>query len=62
MNLMTVKEIAGEYQIFDEGAIRWLLFNRSSNGLSQAVVKIGRKVFLDKDAFDNWVSEKREGK
>lgn len=62
MDLRTIKEIAGLYPIFSEVSLRWLLFNRDTNGLQEAIVKIGRKVFFDKDAFESWVRNQREVK
>lgn len=36
-------------------SIRWLIFNAKSNGLESAICRIGRRVFIDVDAFDAWL-------
>jgi hypothetical protein len=37
------------------GAVRWWVFNEHNNGLAaaDAVVRIGRRVYLDEDRFDD---------
>ena len=53
--LFTVKQFAERHQAFTEGGLRWLLFHRETNGLSQAVVQIGRRVLLDETIFFEWL-------
>jgi hypothetical protein len=55
-NLKTVAQFAAESP-FTAGQVRWWIFNSSANGLDawQAVVRIGRRVYLDATAFDKWV-------
>lgn len=38
--------------------LRWLIFNASSNGLEAAICRIGRRVYIDVDAFDAWLQVK----
>jgi hypothetical protein len=40
-----------------ENQLRWLIFNADANGLSAhgAIVRIGRRVYIDEDAFDRWI-------
>lgn len=45
---------------FSYGALRWLMFHRASNGLSRAVVKVGRRTFIDRDRFAEWLASLRE--
>jgi hypothetical protein len=42
---------------FTAGGIRWLIFNADSNGLSahRAIIRIGRRVFIDEHAFNQWI-------
>ena len=43
---------------FTEAQLRWWIFNRSQNGLSasHAVVRIGRRVYIDVDGFERWIA------
>ena len=62
-NLKTVPELAAESP-FSEGQLRWLIFSAGSNGLAQAdaVVRVGRRVYLDVDRFSDWIdAQNRSG-
>ncbi len=72
MRLATVNnlpDVAG-YEWLSVPALRHLIFNSQDrlnsmgetipgNGLDKAIVRIGRKVLIDLDAFDEWVNEHR---
>jgi hypothetical protein len=53
--LLTVKQLCQQYPAFTPGGVRWLLFHRQTNGLHTAVVKIGRRVLIDVEAFFAWI-------
>lgn len=53
-NLKSVTQFAAESP-FTEAQLRWWIFNASTNGLQSAVVRIGRRVYIDVDAFSAWV-------
>lgn len=52
----TVKQLAMEYPAFTTSAIRWLIFNETSNGFSMCIRRIGRRVIIDAEAFEQWVA------
>jgi hypothetical protein len=56
-NLMTVRQFCAAHPAFTEGSVRWLLFNRETNGLSVALVKKGRRIWIDVDAFFHWLEQ-----
>ena len=56
-NLMTVRQFCGAHPAFTEGSVRWLLFNRATNGLSVALVKKGRRLWIDVDSFFDWLEQ-----
>lgn len=58
-NLKTVKQTA-ERGPLGFSSLRWLLFNRAENGLAVAVVRVGRRTFIDLDAYDRWLAAQRE--
>jgi hypothetical protein len=41
-------------------AFRWWLFCREQNGLDSAVIRIGRRLYVDEDRFFAWLESKRE--
>lgn len=58
--LTTVKNLPKSYPYadFNEGGIRWLIFNANDNGFSKCIVRAGRKVLIDLDLFEKWLDEK----
>lgn len=44
-----------------EPSIRWLLFNSRENGLDEAgaIVRLGRRVFIDETKFYSWLRSQR---
>lgn len=56
-NLRTVNQFHEERPAFTHGSLRWLIFNERNNGLAAAgaIVRIGRRVYIDVDAFDRWI-------
>jgi len=55
--LSTVKNVPSKYPDanFTESSLRWLLFNAKENGFSSCIVRIGRKVLIDLDRFEDWL-------
>lgn len=52
---LTVEQLAAKYPAFTEPSLRWLLFNRETNGFATAVVQLGRKLLIDEQAFVAWL-------
>jgi hypothetical protein len=54
--LKTVADFAAS-QPFGEGSVRWWIFQAKENGLERAgaIVRIGRRVYIDVNAFDAWL-------
>jgi len=61
MKYITIPEIieGGNYP-FTKGQIRSLLMNRDKNGLSKAVRKIGKRLYVRTDLFDLWIESYEE--
>jgi len=58
-NLQAVAKFAAESKgAFTEAQIRWWIHMSGDNGMAKAgaIVRIGRRVYLDVDAFDRWVT------
>jgi hypothetical protein len=58
-NLRTVKQIAEASPAFSEASLRWLIFNADSNGFSEVLVKVGRRVLIDVRRLDEWLEKNR---
>lgn len=59
-NLKSVSQFAADSP-FTESQIRWWIFNAAANGLQPAIVRIGRRVYIDVDAFGRWIDEQQAG-
>lgn len=55
-NLKTVSQFSGDSP-WTEAQLRWFIFNSGTNGMADAgaVVRVGRRVFLDVDGFERWI-------
>jgi hypothetical protein len=62
MNLSTVEHILAKNPAFTHGQIRWLLHNAVRNGLEAngAVIRLGRRVYLDQERFFVWIQNKSD--
>ena len=60
-NLMEPHEVVEQYpSLFTKKQLDWMLRNRHQSGLDCAVVKVHRKLFIDKAAFEAWLESHRE--
>lgn len=55
--LFTVEQFSAAEPAFKEGSLRWLIFNRDSNGLEEsgALIRVGRRVLIDRSKFLSWL-------
>ena len=60
-NLQTVTRFVAEGP-FSEGQLRWWIFAAKVNGLdaADAVVRVGRRVYIDVDRFADWIERNNE--
>jgi hypothetical protein len=42
---------------FTMGQLRHFLLKRHKNGLDKAIRRIGKRLYLRQDLFDNWIEE-----
>ena len=57
-NLKTVQQFAADSP-FTEAQLRWWIFNAAANGLQSAILRIGRRVYIDGDAFVRWIDSQQ---
>ena len=55
--LRTIRQLASP--AMSEAAIRSYIQEASSNGLDNAVIRMGRRIYLDVDAFNAWLDGRR---
>lgn len=61
MQLLNLKQLSHKHQAFTVDAIRALIIRGAENGLtgSGAVVRIGRRLYIDEAAFEKWLELRR---
>lgn len=59
-DLKTVAAFA-EAGPFTEAQLRWYIFNDAHNGMrdNSVVVRVGRRVYIDVNAFDRWIDSQQ---
>lgn len=57
-SLRTVRQLCRESpHLFSEGSLRWLIFQRKTNGFDHCVLPVGRRLFIDLEALKQWLDE-----
>ena len=60
-NLRTVKQIVeNAYPVITDGKMRFWIFHAEENGLSKAIVRIGGRVYIDRNVFNAWIESHRD--
>lgn len=58
--LATIKNTCKAYPQADitENTLRWFIHKRKTNGFEKCIYRMGSKILIDLDAFENWMAEK----
>ena len=59
-NLRTIAQVAEQCPAFSEAALRKMILRASVNGLEPALVRLGRRVLIDRERFNEWLSQHQE--
>ena len=68
--LLSVKQLSELLPAFTENSLRFHIFNAEprinsqgdtvpGNGLASAIIRVGRKVLVDRDRFIEWIENQR---
>jgi len=58
---VSVKQLSKFYPAFSELSLRWILFNRKTNGADSFVIKVGKKkIIIDTLKFIEWLNGNKE--
>ena len=58
-DVLTVNQLVEEYEAFPEATVRWWIFNADRNGFRQCLLRIGGRVYIDRQAFKDWLFAQR---
>ena len=57
-DLFTVEQMAARWpKILSQLTLRYQLRNRETNGLSMAVVRIGKRLLISEQRYQHWLAE-----
>ncbi|WP_157470274.1 hypothetical protein [Desulfobulbus elongatus] len=57
-HLLTVRKFVEKYPAFTENSIRWLIFNRRTNGFGECFLKVGpKRIFINVPKFFQKIQE-----
>jgi hypothetical protein len=57
----TPNQIAGLYPgAFKKSSVRYLIVQREKNGFDCCIRRFGKKILIDLDEFEKWISEQNE--
>ena len=59
-NLRTIAQVAEQCPAFSEAALRKMILRAQFNGLEPAIVRLGRRVLIDSERFNQWLNQHRE--
>ena len=59
---LTVRQLSDKYPAFPQGGIRHLIFHEEINGFNAVIVRVGKKVLIDENAFLNWIENQKGGR
>jgi len=57
--MMTVAQMAEMNPAFSEATLRWWIFNADINGFAACIIKVGGRVYIDREAFEYWLERQR---
>ena len=52
---LTVKQMAQRFPAFSEASLRFHIFHEKTNGLANAIRRVGRKILINESLFLEWV-------
>lgn len=58
-NILTIDQLVELFPAFAEKTVRWWIYNGKSNGFEACLIRIGARIYIDKDKFVGWVESHR---
>ena len=59
-NLLSISQVAERCPALSQSALRWLVYNSKESGFDEALIFVGRRVFIDFERLNEFL-EKRRG-
>ena len=59
--LYTINQFCELERQHTPASVRWLVARSDQNGFEQCIVRLGRRVLIDRQAYREWANSKRGG-
>jgi hypothetical protein len=60
-NYLDVNQMSQRYPAFTPASFRYMIFNADKTGLNKAIIRVGRKVLLKPNVFEEWLEDQNGG-
>lgn len=54
-NYLDVKQMSERYPAFSPASFRYMIFHAKKTGLEKAIIRLGRKVLIKPEIFEDWL-------
>ncbi|WP_420429428.1 hypothetical protein [Kordiimonas sp.] len=58
-NILTIDQLVMAFPAFGEKTIRWWIYNGARNGFEACLIRIGSRIYIDRERFIMWVEKHR---
>ncbi len=58
-DILTINQMVDAYPAFPEATLRWWIFNAARNGFEKCIIRIGGRIYIDRQTFIGWLDEHR---
>lgn len=58
-DLLTIDQLVAEYPAFSEKSVRWWIYQGKTNGFEACLIRIGSRIYIDREKFEDWIENHR---
>lgn len=58
-DILTVEQLAEEFPAFREKTIRWWIYQGKTNDFEACLIRIGSRIYIDRQKFIEWLESRR---
>ena len=58
-NILTIDQLVTAFPAFGEKTVRWWIYNGKSNGFEACLIRIGSRIYIDRNRFNEWLKSHR---
>lgn len=58
-DILTIDQLVELFPAFGEKTVRWWIYNGRTNGFEACLIRIGSRIYIDRQRFIKWVEKHR---